>query len=128
MRNASEAFFRPRDFERRGRLYEKLGMHFASRLLGYWNYLGYGSNFKIKNWTSGRIGHLNLESVERKTRKLEAAHWALTAFAAAVTPALPLIGAGFALGNAYISLVHRYNRARVTNILDKMRKKSLRVK
>lgn len=124
-------YFRPKSFERSGKLYETLGIKRVKKVCDLIGKL-VGENPTIPNnyrlWDKTKEG---LKKFDYKTRMTEALHTFFGASSATLGAGEVMDGdvggsifMGVVLGvNVYASMLQRYNRARLHNVIDRMEEK-----
>lgn len=123
-------YFRPKQFERSGKLYEYLGVRWLKKLTD-WQGKIYGKKPKYKNnyrlWDKTKEGLIAFDS---QTRKNEAWHTFFTCYTVAFAtklvmgesdnPGYSIFFGTCLVVNIYAIMLQRYNRARLHNVIDKM--------
>lgn len=128
MKAALDYYFRPKFFERDGKLYEKMGVKLFRKIAPWGDYM---TNIirKIKpNYRPIKGGEQSAKNWEKFTRISEGGHVVLFATELGFT-IYALLEINYAVGgifggitgvtNAYTIMLQRYNRARIYNILGK---------
>lgn len=132
LKKISEAYFRPKSFEKSGRVYEMLGIRrYKKIILGQVgrkreDELG-GTNYYV-----GRdFSEKSLKEYELKARRNEKIHIGVFALCVSALgiPALAgapeasvlagLIASPFLVNELYLAMTQRYNRARIYSILER---------
>lgn len=134
---ATDRYFKPKSFERSGRLYEALGVRYAKKIVmgtfGKARKIA-GDGERTSNYFIGQGFNRNLRSLKKfelYTRVNETIHapqiiWNSYNLGKNIVEGnygAAAIYAGILLVNTYMTMLQRYNRARIYNTIDEAKEK-----
>jgi len=125
-------YFRPKSFERSGKLYEALGIKTFKKIVRKTTGIGYdhgGSNYYIGD----KRDKASIKRWELKSRINEAIHSPVTIFfgydlvknASEGNVGASIFDAVALAINGYCSMLQRYNRARAYNVMERMESREM---